>query len=259
MRFITNADDFGQDEETVKATIECLEEGSLTGATIMVNMPATAAAVAYARAHPEKSFGVHLTYVLGVGNEAPVGDPEQLPALTGPDGLFKPSQGVRLQALRGQIPVDQIARETEAQLALLRDAGVNISHVDSHGHLHRFGPFREALRQVLPGFGVRKVRNVQDVYLRRPLKSPNYWFGPLWRRPLVKTFQTTDHFYMPTSAGDHRWWEPLLARSFRGSSMEIGVHPGSAEAWRVEEREAIREFARAARARGHTLIGWRDL
>lgn len=259
MRIITNADDFGQDEDTVRGTIECLDEGSLTSATIMVKMPGTAAAVAYARANPDKSFGVHLTYVLGVGNEAPVSDPARLPALVGPDGLFKPSQGVRLEALRGRIPVDQIAIETEAQLAALRDMGVAISHVDSHGHLHRFGPFREALARVLPRFNIRKVRNVQDVYLRRPLKSPNYWFGPLWRRKLISTFETTDHFYMPTSAGDTGWWDPLLARAFRGETLEVGVHPGSAEAWRGEERRAIQMFARAARAAGHRLIGWREL
>lgn len=258
MRIITNADDFGQDEDTVRATIECLDNGSLTSATIMVKMPATAAAVAYARANPDKSFGVHLTYVLGVGNEAPVADPAKLPALTSPDGLFKPSQGVRLQALRGAIPVDQIEIETEAQLALLRDMGVNVSHVDSHGHLHRFGPFREALRRVLPRFGIKKVRNVQDVYIRKPLKSPNYWFGPLWRRRLMHSFQTTDRFYMPTSAGDHGWWDPLLARRMEGT-LEVGVHPGYTEPWREEERTSIRRFAEAARTSGHTLIGWREL
>ena len=42
MRIIINADDFGMDEDTVRATIECLEAGALTGATIMPNMPATA-------------------------------------------------------------------------------------------------------------------------------------------------------------------------------------------------------------------------
>lgn len=259
MRIITNADDFGQDEDTVRATAECLDAGALTSATIMVKMPGTAAAVAYARANPQKSFGAHLTYVLGVGTESPVSDPAGLPALTGPDGLFKPSQGVRLQALTGRVPVGQIAAETEAQLAALRDLGVSISHVDSHGHLHRFGPFREALRRVLPRFSIRKVRNVQDVYLRRPVKSPNYWFGPLWRRGIVRHFTTTAHFYMPTSAGDAAWWDPLLARSFQGQTLEVGVHPGHAESWRRDEREGILRFAEAARARGHSLIGWREL
>src|SRR5262245_48402366 len=91
MRIVTNADDFGQDDDTVRATIECFENGSLTSATIMANMPGTASAVEFARSRPKLSFGVHLTYVLGVGNEAPVSDPKQLPSLCGGDGLFRPS------------------------------------------------------------------------------------------------------------------------------------------------------------------------
>ena len=52
------------------------------------------------------------------------------------------------------------------------DAGVPVSHVDSHRHLHKYGPFAGALRRVLPGLGIERVRNVQDVYLRRRLLSP---------------------------------------------------------------------------------------
>lgn len=258
MRIITNADDFGQDEDTVRATIECFENGSLTSATIMVNMPATAMAVEYAKKNPRFSFGVHLTYVLGVGNEAPVADPKLLPTLCGEDGLFKASNRTRLAAIFGRLSMDEIARETEAQVAKLRSMGVPISHVDSHGHLHRYGVFQDALKRVLPRFGIRKVRSAQDVYVRKPLKSPNYWLGPMWRSGIREKFWTTQHFYMPTSAGDHNWWGPLLD-AVKGDTIEVGVHPGYAEEWRIEERTSVAEFAHEARRRGHQLIGWAQL
>ena len=63
MRIVVNADDFGASAETVEATIECLEEGALTSATIMPTMPAVDDALAYARDRPDRSFGVHLTFV----------------------------------------------------------------------------------------------------------------------------------------------------------------------------------------------------
>jgi len=258
MRIITNADDFGQDESAVRGTIECFENGSLTSATIMVNMPATAMAVEYAKRNPRFSFGVHLTYVLGVGNESPVADAKLLPTLCGADGLFRVSNRTRIRAMLRRVSVDEIARETEAQVALLREMGVPISHVDSHGHMHRYGVFQEALKRVLPRFGIRKVRSVQDVYLKPLRRSPNYWLGPLWRKALRERFQTTDHFYMPTSAWDHNWWGPLLDR-VKGNTMEVGVHPGTAEDWRIEERTSLPEFAHEARRRGHTLIGWAQL
>ena len=163
-------------DDTVRATVECFERGALTSATIMPKMPATAQAVEYARAHPQFSFGIHLTFVTDTV-EAPFSDPAQIPALTGPNGLFLYSQVLRRRALLGRVPVDQVEREMRAQIGFLTDSGVRLSHVDSHGHLHKFAPFVAALRRVLPEFGITRVRNAQDLYLRKPLKSPTYWFG----------------------------------------------------------------------------------
>ena len=257
MLIVVNADDFGGSEETVRATIECFEQGALTSATIMPNMPATDAAVEYARSRPDLSFGVHLTFVTD-GLDQPLSDPAGLDRLLGPDGRFLPTGEVRRRALLRRIPVEQIAREAEAQLTFLRDRGVPVSHVDSHRHVHKFGPFREALASVLPRFGVRRVRNVQDVWLRRPLKSPTYWLGGVWRRQLTRRFVTTDHFYMPTSAHDTGWEEALLAvaRRLSGGSLELGVHPGFEEPSRRDERETVQRFAPRALAEGHRLVPW---
>lgn len=257
MRIVLNADDFGYSDDTVQATIECFERQALTSATLMARMPATGQALAYARAHPQFSFGVHLTFVSD-GLERPLCSPAEVPDLVEPNGLFRGSNTVRLLGLLRRLPVAQIEREMTAQLAFLRDHGIPISHVDSHGHTHKFAPFREALGRVLPRFGIRRVRNVQDRYLRRPVRSPTYWLGWAWRRALMGRFTTTEHFYMPSSAGDTDWAGPLL-RGLRGASLEIGVHPGSAEPWRAEERRAVEEFARRAREAGHALITWNDV
>jgi chitin disaccharide deacetylase len=257
MRIILNADDFGYCADTVRATIDCFERAALTSATIMVNMPASDAAIAFARANSHFSFGVHLTYVSD-GVERPITPASELPALASRSGLFLPSNVVRKRALLGRLPAAQIERETSAQLERLRDSGVRISHVDSHGHLHKFKPFREALMRVLPRFGVSRVRTVQNVYLRRPLRSPTYWFGGLWRQRLRSAFATTDHFYMSASAGDAEWPAQLL-NIVQGGSLEVGVHPGIAEEWRSRERQAIVEFSELARVQGHALIGWREL
>lgn len=262
MRIILNADDFGSANDTVQATIACFEAGALTSASLMARMPASAQALSYAASHKEHSFGVHLTFVSD-GVERPLCDPAEVPALLQADGQFMPSNRARVLGMLRRLPVAQIAREMTAQLAFVRDHGVAISHVDSHGHTHKFASFRAALREVLPRFGVRRVRTVQDLYLRPPLKSPTYWLGGYWRRALLwgSGYATTDHFYMPTSAGDGDWTEALLARvgALPGATLEVGVHPGTEEPWRDRERAAILRFAAAARARGHSLIGWREL
>ncbi len=257
MRLILNADDFGYSPETTRATIECFEQGGLTSATIMANMPATVAAIEFARRHPEFSFGVHLTYGSN-GIERPLCRPGQIPSLIADDDVFHHSGHVRRRALMRRIPVDEIERETAAQIALVRDSGVGVSHVDSHGHLHKFAPFRAALARVLPRFGIQRVRNVQDTYVKRPLGSPTFWLGGFWRSHLMRQFRTTTHFFMPASTADTDWIQPLLGREWDGT-MEVGVHPGYAEDWRLWEKTMIQQFAVQAREAGHRLVSWHDI
>ena len=117
---------------------------------------------------------------------------------------------------------------------------------------------RAALARVLPGFGVRRVRNVQNVYVGKPLGSPTFWLNFQWRRRLMELFDTTEHFYMPTSAGDRGWSGQVLAQMTNGT-LEVAGHPGFHEAWRAHEREDLCRFAKQAQESGHELIGWRDL
>jgi chitin disaccharide deacetylase len=260
MVIVVNADDFGASEETVRATIECFEAGALTSATIMPGMPATEAALAYARSRPDLGFGVHLSFVAN-GLERPLSDPSGLSGLVDDDGRFRRAGDARRLALQRRIPVRSIVREAEAQLTAIREGGVEISHVDSHRHMHKLGPFREALALVLPRFGIRRVRNAQDVWLRRHVKSPTFWYGRVWRRRLMSLFTTTEHFYMPTSADDRGWADALLgvARGLPGRSLEIGVHPGYDEDWRDDERRTALVFAAAAREQGHELVPWSEV
>jgi chitin disaccharide deacetylase len=259
VRIVVNADDFGASAETVAATIVAFEEGALTSATIMPTMPAAAEALAYARDRTDGSFGVHLTFV-GNGEERCAADPAAVPGLVDEAGRFLPATPVRLRALVRRVPVAEIEHEIAAQLALVRDAGVEISHVDSHRHLHKLAPFRTALERVLPRFGIERVRTVQDVYLSRPLLRATYWVGSVWRRPLRRAFRTTDHFYMPASTGDLGWADELLCRAgeLAGATLEVGVHPGP-DGWREDERRSAARLAAGARALGHELVSWRQI
>lgn len=259
MHLLLHADDFGASEDTARATIECFEQGALTSASIMPGMPATDRAIAFARAHPQLDFGVHLTFV-GDEDERPLSSLGEIDALVRSDGRFRPTRELRLRALARRLPEQQIEREATLQIESVREAGVEITHVDSHRHMHKLPSFRRALERVLPRYGIRRVRAVQDVYLRRPLRSPTYWLGGAWQRSLGRRFATTDHMYMPTSAVDGGWARPLLGlvTGLSGATLEVGVHPGFAD-WRDAERTSLLELADLARNEGHTLISWKDV
>jgi chitin disaccharide deacetylase len=259
VRIVVNADDFGVSAETVAATIACFEQQALTSATIMATMPAVDEALAYARDRPELSFGVHLTFV-GDGEEGPAADPADVPGLVDGAGRFPSATPVRVRALLRRLPIEQIEREIAAQISSVTGRGVEVSHVDSHRHLHKLAPFRTALRRVLPRFGIERVRTVQDVYLSRPLLGATYWAGSLWRRPLRRSFRTTDHFYMPASTGDLGWADELLRRAgdLPGATLEVGVHPGP-DGWRDDEHRSALRLSAGARELGHELVSWREI
>ena len=258
LQLVVNADDFGQSDDTVDATIECFEAGALTSATLMPGMPASVRALDFARSHPEHGFGVHLTLSADPARR-PLVDPELVPCLVHADGTLLSTREIRARALTGRLVPEQLAREIEAQLRSVVGAGVPVSHVDSHRHLHKFAPVRAALATVLPRLGIRRVRAVQDLYVSRPLTSPTYWLGRRWRGSIRRAFETTEHFFMP-SRSERPWSEAaagLVAR-LEGGSLEIGVHPGSEEEWRERDRTSVVELVRAVGGRVQ-LVDWRTL
>ena len=257
MRIILNADDFGFSDETVDATIECFERGALTSATIMPNMSATASALEYAQTHPEYSFGIHLIFVTET-LERPLLEPNRIPKITDARGRFLSSRTVRMLGLLNLLPQDQIEAELIAQLNYFQERKLNISHVDSHKHLHKYASFRKVFQRVLPRFGINRLRSVQDLYVRKPPTSLNRWIGPVWKRRIRRHFKTTEHFYMPTAAGDPVWWN-RLPLTLPGDSLEIGMHPGRLEPWRDRERRNVIAFADRVRQNDDRLINWNEL
>jgi len=149
---VIHADDFG---ETVAITngIRCaIEAGVLTSTSIMANMPATQEALRRVQALAgQASFGVHLNVCEGrplTRNETLVGE----------KGDFYSKRLVIRRALSGKLSLAELEQEIAAQIALVRDAGVAISHVDGHKHLHQLPLISTAVANVLPRFGIGRVR-----------------------------------------------------------------------------------------------------
>jgi chitin disaccharide deacetylase len=256
MKIILNADDFGHSPDTVETTIACFESGLLTSATIMVGAPATKQAVQYACAHPEFSFGVHLQFV-GDGTQRPLSNPRLVQGLVDEDGRLLPTNVVRRKAFLRRVSPNEIEAETIAQVEYVRSHGVPVTHVDSHRHLHKFPQIRAGLERALPKLKVERVRNVQDVFLSRPLRNPTALCGPAWRRGLMRRFATTEHFYMPTTTSD-RGWDEVANRIPSGESIEIGLHPGRVEEWRRNETLGLRAFVERVKSE-YELAGWNSI
>ena len=155
-RLIVNADDFGLTAGVNRAISELHVAGVLTSATLMASGSAFEDAVEVARRHPGLGVGCHVVLTDGV----PVSPPESIPSLLGPDERsFRPELGAFLRALlRGDIRHEEIEREALAQITRLKDAGLAVTHVDSHKHTHLFPSVTRPVLEAARRTGVTAVR-----------------------------------------------------------------------------------------------------
>lgn len=235
-KVIINADDFGLDEHTVEWTIKGFERGALTSATIMAGMPGTATAIAYAKAHPQFSFGVHFYLV----DETPMSDPKDIPSMIDPKtGKLWLTRQFILRNFAGLIRVSDIVTEMHAQYSAIASTGLQISHVDGHGHNHRLPRSIQALRELSKLEGVKqlRVRRCQDIVVGREGLLGKLINNPMQKKLSQSGFAMTDHFAMNAGhTSDRKWFSHLLA-SLPDGLTEIGVHPGNDEEWRKIDTE----------------------
>lgn len=124
-----NADDFGMCHAMNAATIGLLEDNLITSATLMAPCPWFVEAAQYAKTHPDKCIGVHLTltsewqpYRWGPVARA------SLPSLIDANGYF-PMSGLEVET---NAKADEVEMELRAQLELFKTYGINPSHLDNH-------------------------------------------------------------------------------------------------------------------------------
>jgi predicted glycoside hydrolase/deacetylase ChbG (UPF0249 family) len=133
-QLIVNADDLGADEERNAGIFEAIDAGSVTSVSILVNGPAFENAVMGIRRLRLSSISVGLHLNLSEGCPISSG----MNQLTGRDGLFLgKARAQKLLTNWGDRELEsEIQKELSAQLAVLKNAGIAIDHLDGHQHVH---------------------------------------------------------------------------------------------------------------------------
>lgn len=125
---IIHADDFGMCNSVNCATIAALEAGAVSSASVMVPCPAFAKAAEWSALHPEYDIGIHSTLISEWGSYkwGPVSRKAHSAGLVDAQGHFWPRNGL----LRAS--PEEIEDEISAQIKLAEDAGIALTHLDSH-------------------------------------------------------------------------------------------------------------------------------
>ena len=132
-KLIVNADDFGLTEGVNRAIIDGHRNGIITSTTLMANSAAFDSAVAAGLAAPALGIGVHLNLTQG----RPVSAASHIPSIVTPEGSFYPTPGVLARrVLTRKAKLRDIESELRSQIEKVASAGIRITHLDSHKHIH---------------------------------------------------------------------------------------------------------------------------
>ncbi len=221
MKVIINADDFGYSTDVNDAVASLMAADRITSATLMADGERLAEAVRLAATFPRCSFGVHLALT----EMSPISSANVFreAGLLDENGRF--NDAIRSIRPSGRLK-EAIFSEWSSQVQRVVEQGVQISHFDSHHHVHTIPWLLGTVKRLQTKFGVGRVRSSMNWYLRsecRPstvhLLKKRLWNSALRHWPSTKT---TDHF---TSFS---WFvKNMMEGEIRRSGVaELMVHPG---------------------------------
>lgn len=257
---IVNGDDVGMCHAANVGTIEAMEQGLMTSATMMVPCPWFNEIADYARRHPQRDFGIHLCHTSEwkFYRWGPVAPRAQVPGLVDPDGyLWRSIQEVYAHAQPAEALI-----EGRAQIQRALAAGVDVTHLDSHmGALQYHPAYMEVYLQLAVDFDLpvrmasqaTMARNGQpglrDRFAARGLVFPDYFIHeelaqerkegvkPFWARILRNLQPGVTELYIHAAKPTEELKAITNSWKTRGEQYEAFTH--DAEIRRIVHDEKI--------------------
>lgn len=159
-KLIINADDYGLHEVINQGIIEGFMHGCISSTSIMAGAPAFEDGVNLLKDN-KLGVGVHLTLVAS----APVGDPKKIASIVDAEGNFFSSYPEFIKKnFFGLISLDEVYQEFYAQISKVVSAGIHITHLDSHQHLHVLPGIIDVVISLAKEFRIKAVRVPAENY-----------------------------------------------------------------------------------------------
>ena len=270
---IITADEFGECHASNTGIIRCWEAGLLKSVTFQAPGAWAPDAAEYARKHPEMDVGVHLTLatgsVAGIGVR-PILPRAEAPGLYTPDGYLWPNG---TEAWK-HTTVDEIKRESRAQIEKAIHMGIDPTHLDPH----------DGIMQDLGGAHMADFMKLYGELAKEfnlPIKMPPtqaklVGFGQPGMRAMISKLGVLMTDEGMASHGQKSFLRQVFHERAPGTVTELYIHPAvdgpEVEAvrsrrdwWKVgvgdfqlftTDRDEVRQAIKEEKI---ILIGWREI
>ena len=158
-KVIINADDFGLNTSVNHAIIDSFEKGLINSTTLMANMPAFDEAINLDyKNNIINKIGIHLTLTEG----EPITNEISKKNLYNKDNSDITKFKRKLFFLSTK-EKEIIYKELEAQIIKVRNAGIKITHIDTHLHTHEVWTITQLIFVLLRSFKIPSMRILNNL------------------------------------------------------------------------------------------------
>jgi len=217
---IVNADDFGVTASVNDAIAACFDGGRISSASLIVNAPQSADALAYARRHPSASIGLHLNLT---NFDAVAGR-----SWVAPSGRFMGFGALARAQMAGPARLRAACRtEFKAQFDRFTEAAGRLpSHLDTHLWVQLFPGVFDAMIDLARERGIGAMRMVDTVGQPRALAQARAIASQAGCPSSSLAYQTAKVALMQTSARLFGHRRALDSSGLFGPSIHAGVTEG---------------------------------
>ena len=222
-RLVIMADDYGLSASVTRGILHCLDRGTISDVSVMPNGAFFNDGVKLLRRRGITHAGVHLSVVDG---ETPVSSSSRINRLLGPDGRFvKHRNRLLLASAVSRTVRRQLEKEFRAQMDRLCRAGLGISHISSHQHVHMFPPIGRLIADLAREYQVPFVRITRTRTM--PVGAALEVFGTLLK-PHLRNNRIDWLAFFGMEVGDGLTCPAIydIISRIDSNTAEFMVHPG---------------------------------
>jgi predicted glycoside hydrolase/deacetylase ChbG (UPF0249 family) len=249
-----------------QATLKALDDQAISSSSIMVPCPWLTEVADYAKAHPGRDLGIHLTltsewktYRWGA-----VASSDQVPSLLDPDGYLWPTATAAAQHEKPE----EVEREIRAQVERAKRMGIEPTHLDSHmGTLFQtpelFAVYVKVAREYHLPLLAARIHNAPPAMLSLLTDKDILVDSVVSPGEDVSPAKWMDFYLDAIRNMKPGLTEMIVHLGYDDAELQaISVdHPGWGAAWRQRDFNVVTspEFKQALEENHISVIHWKDL